>query len=129
WRDSRLFRILAISALLCGTLGPMLYFQFSFVADRATQGTDAELRLLWLYANFRGWLNVAVLALQLLGTARLFRRIGVPLPPTPAPLIYLFGFFGISLQPSPAAGVAAMAGGTPPDHAGYRPRQAPLSPL
>jgi len=87
WRDSRLFRILAISALLCGALGPMLYFQFSYVADLATQGSNAELRLLWLYAVFRGGLNVAVLALQLLGTSRLFRRIGVPLASTLSPLI------------------------------------------
>ena len=76
----------------------MLYFQFSYVADRATQGTDAEMRLLSLYANFRGWLNVAVLALQLFGTARLFRRIGVPLAATLSPLIYLVGFLGMAVR-------------------------------
>ena len=98
WRESRLFRILVVSALLCGTLGPMLYFQFSYVADLATRGTNAELRLLDLYAAFRGWLNVGVLALQLLGTSRLFRRIGVPLAATLSPLVYLLGFFGVSLR-------------------------------
>ena len=123
WRDSRLFRILAISALLCGALGPMLYFQFSYVADRATQGTDAEMRLLSLYANFRGWLNVAVLALQLFGTARLFRRIGVPLAATLSPLIYLAGLLGMSVRLSLAPAVAAMAGVTLQDHAVYDPAQ------
>jgi len=123
WRESRLFRILSVSALLCGTLGPMLYFQFSYVADLATQGANAELRLLSLYAAFRGWINVAVLILQLLGTARLFRRIGVPLASTLSPLIYLLGFFGISVRLSLDAAVAAMAGASLQDHAVYDPAQ------
>jgi len=123
WRDSRLFRILAISALLCGALGPMLYFQFSYVADLATQGSNAELRLLWLYAVFRGGLNVAVLALQLLGTSRLFRRIGVPLASTLSPLIYLLGFFSVSLRLGLEAAVGAMAGANLQDHAVYDPAQ------
>ena len=66
WRDSRLFRLLSISALLCGSLGPMLYFQFAYLADLATRGANAELRLLSLYAAVRGGLNVLVLLLQLL---------------------------------------------------------------
>jgi hypothetical protein len=123
WQESRLFRILAVSALLCGALGPMLYFQFSYAADRATQGADAELQLLSLYAAFRGWLNVAVLALQLLGTARLYRRIGVPLAAALSPLIYLLGFFGVSLQLGLRAAVASMAAATVQDHAVYDPAQ------
>ena len=123
WRESRLFRILAVSALLCGALGPMLYFQFSYAADRATQGANAELQLLSLYAAFRGWLNVAVLALQLLGTARLFRRIGVPLAAALSPLIYLLGFFGVSLQLGLRAAIGSMAAATVQDHAVYDPAQ------
>jgi hypothetical protein len=123
WRESRLFKILAVSALLCGTLGPMLYFQFAYVADLATQGVNGELHLLSLYAAFRGWLNVAVLILQLLGTARLFRRIGVPLAATLSPLIYLLGFFGLSLRLGLEAAAGAMAGTTLQDHAVYDPAQ------
>ena len=37
--SSRLFRLLAISALCTGLLGPMLYYQFSYVADLATAGS------------------------------------------------------------------------------------------
>jgi len=51
WRESRLFRILALGALLGGTLGPMLYFQFSYIVDAATHGTNGEMRLLDLYAT------------------------------------------------------------------------------
>lgn len=123
WRGSRLFRILAVSALLCGALGPMLYFQFSYVADRATQGASGELQLLSLYAAFRGWLNVAVLILQLLGTARLFRRVGVPLAAALSPLIYLLGFFSVSLRLGLTAAGGAVAGTTLQDHAVYDPAQ------
>ena len=129
WRESRLFRIMAVSALLCGTLGPMLYFQFSYVADLATQGANGELRLLWLYAAFRGWLHVAVLALQLLGTSRLFRRVGVPLASTLSPLIYLLGFFSVSLRLGLEAAVGAMAGASLQDHAVYDPAQKVLTTL
>jgi hypothetical protein len=123
WRESRLFRILAVSALLCGILGPMLYFQFSYVADLATRGPDGELQLLRLYAAYRGWLNVAVLALQLVGTSRLFHRIGVPLAATLSPLVYLLGFFSISARLGLGAALAAMAGASLQDHAIYDPAQ------
>ena len=67
--EGRLFRILAVSR--CSrALGPMLYFQFSYVADLATQGANGEQRLLCLYAVFRGWMHVGVLAIQVLGTSR-----------------------------------------------------------
>ncbi len=121
WRDNRLFRILAVSALLCGALGPMLYFQFAYVADLATQGTSGELRLLSLYAAFRGWLNLAVLVLQLVGTARLFRRIGVPFAAALSPLMYLLGFFSVSLRLELTAAGGALAGTTLQDHAVYDP--------
>jgi AAA family ATP:ADP antiporter len=123
WRENRLFRLLAVSALLCGALGPMLYFQFSYVADLATRGASGELQLLSLYAAFRGWINVAVLILQLLGTARLFRRIGVPLAATLSPLIYMLGFFGVSLRLRLGPAVGAVAATTLQDHAVYDPAQ------
>src|SRR5262249_41082166 len=74
-----IFRLLVVSSLLAGVLGPMLYFEFSYVADLATRGATGEQRLLGLYAVIRGWINVGVLAIQLVGTSALFRRIGVPL--------------------------------------------------
>jgi hypothetical protein len=48
WRTSRLFRLLAISALCTGLLGPMLYYQFSYIAcspsTRAVGAGSAALR-------------------------------------------------------------------------------------
>ena len=110
WRTSHLFRLLAISALCTGLLGPMLYYQFSYVADLATAGTDGEHRLLVFYARFRGWINTAALLLQLVVTTRLYRRIGVPLAALISPLVYLIGFAGLSLRLSLPMGVFAMAG-------------------
>jgi ATP/ADP translocase len=123
WRQSRLFRLLVVSALLSGMLGPMLYFQFSYVADLATQGARGEQRLLNLYAAFRGFLNAGILALQLAGTSWLFRRIGVPLAATLSPLVYLLGFAGVSLRLGLPAAASAMAGATLQDHAVYDPAQ------
>jgi hypothetical protein len=123
WRTSPLFRLLAISALCTGLLGPMLYYQFSYVADLATTGMDGEHRLLAFYARFRGWINSAALLLQLLVTARLYRRIGVPLASLISPVVYLIGFAGLSLQLSLASGVFAMAGTKLGDTAVYDPAQ------
>ncbi len=123
WREGGLFRLLVAGALLAGTLGPMLYFQFSYVADLATKGANGEQRLLDLYARFRGWINVGVLGLQLAGTARLFRTIGVPLAATLSPVVYLLGFLGLSVRLGLPAGVAAVAGVTLQDHAVYDPAQ------
>jgi hypothetical protein len=61
--------------------------------------------------------------LQLLGTSRLFRRIGVPLASTLSPLIYLLGFFSVSLRLGLEAAVGAMAGANLQDHAVYDPAQ------
>ncbi|MFN8546004.1 MAG: cyclic nucleotide-binding domain-containing protein [Candidatus Binatia bacterium] len=123
WRESGLFRILVVSALLSGVLGPMLFFQFSYVADLATRGSNAEQRLLDLYAYFRGFLNLGVLAIQLAGTSRLFRRIGVPLASTLSPLVYLVGFFGVGVRLDLPAGIGAIAGANLQDHAIYEPAQ------
>jgi hypothetical protein len=129
WGEGGLFRLLVLAALLSGILGPMLYFQFSYVADMATQGSGGEQKLLRLYARFRGSLNVGVLAIQLLGTSRVFRWIGVPLAATLSPLVYLFGFVGLGVRMGLPAGVAAVAGVTLQDHAVYDPAQKILATL
>ena len=121
WRESYLFRILALSAFVAGILGPMLYFQFAYAADLATRGGNAELRLLSLYAAVRGWLSVAILTLQLVGTARLYRRIGVPLAATLSPIVYLAGFVAAAVRFSLGAAVGAMAAATLQDHAVFDP--------
>jgi AAA family ATP:ADP antiporter len=122
WRGW-LFRLLVITSLLAGALGPMLYFQFSYVADLATRGATGEQRLLALYAVIRGWINIGVLAVQLLGTSALFRWVGVPLAAALSPVIYLLGMMGLSLRTSLPAGVGAMAGASLQDHAVYDPAQ------
>jgi hypothetical protein len=126
WQESWLFRAVAVSAVLSGLLGPMLYFQFSYVVDLATQGSDAEMRLLGLYAQFRGWINIAVLAVQLVGTSPLFRRIGLPLSSALSPLVYLLGLTGLSVQLSLPTGIGAVAGARLQDHAVYDPAQKTL---
>jgi AAA family ATP:ADP antiporter len=120
------FRVLVVSALLSGVLGPMLYFEFSYVADLATRGASGEQRLLALYAVIRGWMNVGVLAIQIFGTSALFRRVGVPLAAAFSPIIYLLGMAGLALRTSLPAGVAAMAGATLQDHAISDPAQSIL---
>ncbi len=129
WRDSRLFRLLAGGTLLSGVLGPMLYFQFAYVTDLATKGSDGEQRLLALYAAFRGFLNIGVLAIQLLGTTFVFRRIGVPLAATLSPLVYLFGFFGIGVRLDLPAGIGAVTGANLQDHAIFDPAMKVLTTL
>ena len=123
WRESRLFRLLALSALLGGTLGPMLYFQFSYIVDLATRGSNGEMRLLELYAHLRGFINVGVLAMQLIGTPRIFRHIGVPFASTLSPLVYLLGFFGMSTRLDLPSGIGAMGGTNLQDHAIQDPAQ------
>ena len=123
WRAGALFRVLVLASLLAGILGPILYYEFAYVADQATQGSNGEQRLLDLYAVFRGWLNVGVLLIQMIGTPAVFRRLGVPLASALSPLIYLLGLVGLSVQLSLAAGVAAVAGANLQDHAVYDPAQ------
>lgn len=106
WRESRLFRLLLLPALCGGLLGPILYFEFSWVADAATQGPDGEQELLALYAQFRGWLNVATLFAQLWLSSRLYHRLGIPLAVALWPLTYLVGFAWLSVSLGLRAGVA-----------------------
>jgi ATP/ADP translocase len=121
WRGSRLFRLLAGVTLANALLGPMLYYQFNYVADLATAGQDAEARLLAIYASLRGWISVGILGIQLGLASRLFRRIGLPLSTALSPIVYLLGFVGLSVQLSLTAGVAAMAGTRLVDSAVYDP--------
>jgi len=121
WREHTLFRILSVTTLCSGLLGPMLYFQFQYVADLATIGQGGEQKLLAFYAHFRGWIYGAVLLIQLVGSGRLFRRIGLPLAATFSPLTYLAGFLGLSVRLSLPAGVTAMAGTKIQDEAIYDP--------
>ena len=120
WRENTLFRLLFVAACCSGLLGPMLYFQFSYVANLATEG---EQGLLAFYAQIRGWIGVGILATQLGLTSRLYRRIGVPLASLLSPSMYLLGFFGLSVRLSLPAGVGAMAGTKLQDHAIYDPAQ------
>jgi hypothetical protein len=110
WQESPLLRLLIITTLCGGLLGPMLYFQFSYVADIATAGEGGEQRLLALYAQFRGWIHFAVLVSQLTLTSRLYRYIGVPFAAGLSPVIYFVGFFGLTINLSLTAGVVAVAG-------------------
>jgi AAA family ATP:ADP antiporter len=111
WRESRLFRLL-MGAMLCGgLLSPVLYFEFSSIADSATVGADAEQRLLALYAQFRGWLNVAMLVVQLWLSGWLYQRIGLPLARALEPASYLLGFGWLGVQPGLLAGVSALGAG------------------
>ncbi len=129
WRESWLFRSLLLSALFAGIVGPMLYFQFSYVADLATQGAGGEEKLLSLYAVVRGWLQLGVLIVQLWIAPRLFRRFGVPLAGTFSPLLYLLGFGGLTFRLGLPEGVAALSGATVQDQAIHDPAQRLLAVL
>jgi hypothetical protein len=121
WRRSVLFRLLLLTAVCSGLLGPMLYFQFQWVANAATAGANGEERLLAFYSQFRGWIYGAVLIAQLVLVGPLYRRIGVPLAAALSPLLYLFGFLGLAWRLSLPAGVGAMAGTKLQDNAVYDP--------
>lgn len=121
WRENQLFRLLFLTALCSGLLGPMLYFQFQYVANLATSGAGGEQRLLSFYAQVRGWIYGGVLVTQLLLAGSLYRRIGIPLSAALAPLLYLLGFLGLSVRLSLPAGVGAMAGTKLQDDAVYDP--------
>jgi hypothetical protein len=109
WRESRLFRLLAGVTAANALLAPMLYVQFQFAADLATQGSDGEARLLAINSAVRGWINVGILAIQLGVASRLFRRIGLPLSTALSPLVYLLGFLGLSFRLDLAVAMSAMA--------------------
>lgn len=97
-RGSRLFGLLAVALFCGGVLNPVFYFEFATVVDAATQGPDGEQRLLDLYAQFRGWLNVAMLVSQLWLSKLLFRRIGMPLSLALWPAAYLLGLTWLGLD-------------------------------
>jgi hypothetical protein len=98
FRTSRLFRLLAVALFCGGALSPVLYFQFTSVLDAATTGPEAEQQLLGLYSQFRGWVNVALLAGQLWLTARLYRNVGLPLSLALWPAVYVLGFAWLGLD-------------------------------
>lgn len=129
WRESWLFRALTLSALLCGAVGPMLYFQFSYVANLATQGAGGEEKLLALYGVVRGWLQVGVLGAQLWVAPALYRHLGVPLAGVFSPLLYLLGFGGLTLRLGLPEGVAALSAATVQDQAVHDPAQRLLAAL
>jgi hypothetical protein len=118
WSESQLFRLLFVGAAASGLLGPMLYFQFQYVADQAATGEEG---LLTLFAQIRGWINGGVLITQLLVTANLFKRIGIPLSIVLSPIVYLFGFCGMSIRLNLAAGIGARGATTLQDGAVYDP--------
>ena len=86
-----------------------------------TVGAQGEERLLALYARLRGWLYLAILVAQLSLTARLYRRIGIPLAIVASPLIYLLGFLGLSVRLSLSTGVGALVGARLQDKSVYDP--------
>jgi len=118
WSQNQLFRLLFIGAAASGLLGPMLYFQFQYVADQASTGEEG---LLALFAVVRGSINTVVLVTQVIVTTSLFRRIGIPLSIVLSPVVYLIGFCGMSIRLNLAAGVGARAGTTLQDNAIYDP--------
>lgn len=107
WAGSSLFRALFTASFLAGVVGPVLHYEFSAAADLATRTADGEQRLLALYGAMRGWVNVGVLALQLVGTARLFQRLGVPLASMLAPAAWAAAFAGLGASPSLAVAMPA----------------------
>ncbi len=121
WRENQLFRLLALLTIGNAVLGPMLYFQFQYVADLATAGSDGENQLLSIYSQFRGWISLGILFTQLGLASSLFRRIGLPLAATISPVVYLLGFTGLSIQLSLTAGVGALAGTKLVDQAVFDP--------
>ena len=118
WSENELFRLLFVGAAASGLLGPMLYFQFQYVADQAAVG---EQGLLTLFSQIRVFINGGVLLIQVLFTANLFKRIGIPLSIVLSPVVYLIGFCGMSIRLNLAAGVGARAATTLQDGAVYDP--------
>ena len=121
WRESSLFRVMVGISFLAGVLGPMLYFEFSRAADLATRTADGEQRLLALYGQLRGWINVGVLAVQVGASASLFRLIGVPLAAALAPAAYLIGFVGLAARFGLATAMPASMSTSVLDHTVYEP--------
>lgn len=122
WRESVFFRLLFVTVLCGGILGPMLYFQFQYVATQATSsGSDGAQELLAFYGEVKSWMYTGVLVVQLGLVSSLYRRFGVPLAAALSPLIYLVGFLGLSARLNLSVGVGAMAGAKLQDKAVYDP--------
>jgi len=121
WRESRLFRLLLFTGLFSGMLGPMLYFEFQWVAAQATEGSEQVKELIALYAAFRGWVNLGVLVAQLAATSSLYRWLGIPLSVALSPVVYLLGFGGLTLRLALPVGIGAMAATKLQDNAVYEP--------
>jgi hypothetical protein len=111
WRDNPLFRLLFLSLLCSGLLGPILYFEFSYVADAATSGPNGEEQLIGLYAQLRGWMNIVTLLIQLWFTSSIYRFLGLPLSVAIWPFTYLIGFTWLGAQFGLRAGASALASG------------------
>lgn len=109
WKESVLFRSLVVITVCGAAVAPMLYFQISFIADQSTRGAGGEQELLALYAQLRGWMNVAVFLFQIFLTTALYQRIGVPLASLFSPGVYLLSFVGLGIQLSLPVGIAAFA--------------------
>jgi hypothetical protein len=129
WRSNGLFRILAVTTLLAGMLAPILYYLFSAAADAATAGIGGEQELLDLYGTLRGWINVAILLLQLGGTAFLFAKVGVPRAALLAPLVFSTGLLGFAFLGGLGIAVAAMVAATLQDKALSEPAEKTLATL
>lgn len=121
WQGNTLFKLLLLATVCSGLLMPMIYFEFNYVADLATSGSGGEQKLLSLYGQLRGWMYTCILLIQLSFASRIFQYIGVPMAITLSPLIYFFGFIGLSLFMSLPVGIAAVASAQLQDKAIYTP--------
>jgi hypothetical protein len=116
-----LFRLLLVVSLSSGMLAPMLHWEFNWLADASTRGQGGEELLYDFFARFYQWLGGVVLLAQLFGTSFVFRWIGLPLAVLISPLVFVFGFVGLSIQLSLSTGVVARVAGQLQDKAVYDP--------
>jgi len=109
WRDSRLFRLLAVALVCEGMLSPILGFEFAFLADAATRGSEGEIRLLALFGTVRGSLNVVILVAQVRLSSWLYARIGLPLALALWPAVYVLGFGWLASTLALSAGIGTLS--------------------
>lgn len=122
WRRSLFFRLLFVTVLCGGLLGPMLYFQFQYVATTHTaEGMTGAQELLAFYGEVKSYMYAGVLLVQIGVVRSLYRRFGVPLAAAFSPIMYLLGFFGLSVRLNLPVGIGAMAGTKLQDKAIYDP--------
>lgn len=118
WRESPLFRLVLAIALASGLVGPMLYVQFTYVADVSNPGEASFLSFISLV---RSWLGGVTLVAQLFFVSWLYRHIGIPLSIALSPSVYLASFAGLSARLSPTVGGVAVVGTNLSDDAVYDP--------